>query len=165
MMIKSNEINNSSTIQRVDELIQNDIYKDSIFRNLKRLSSKRKGKYFEELVEEILTDYGYTVTPPYSTDHDRVVNGLKMEIKGSFLWGDEGGFRWQQIRVNQDYDFVCFLAIYPEKIELFSADKETIKTNLEITDNNGYWIYNQHGGKKINSGTFFIQGLPENFLV
>lgn len=163
MDIKNASLKDSSVLSKVDELIENDSYNRSIFKNLKRLSSKRKGKYFEMLVEEILTNRGYDVEKPSSTDHDRIVNSLKLEIKGSFLWDDKYVFRWQQIRLKQDYDLICFLALYPDRVELLGATKQDVRDNLEITDEYGRWIYNQHGGKKVNSGTFFIQGVPEDF--
>ena len=34
---------------------------------------------------------------------------------------------------------------------------------VEVQDKNGRWIHNQHGGKKVNSGTFFIDGMPKDF--
>jgi hypothetical protein len=140
-----------------------DPYSDSTFLPLKQMSSKKKGKYFETLVEEFFLKKGYSISKPESSDHDRIINDLKVEIKGSFLWGDGTHFRWQQIRPNQDYDIICFVAVYPNRIEIYGATKEDCKKYLEVQDENGQWIYNQHGGKKVNSGTFVIDGFPEDF--
>jgi hypothetical protein len=79
------------------------------------------------------------------------------------LWGEGTHFRWQQIRTNQDYDLICFLAVYPDKVELLGATKDEVCYNLEVQDENGFWKFNQHGGKKVNSGTFAIDGFPEDF--
>lgn len=141
----------------------NDPYLNSPFRVYKEMSSKKKGKYFELIVEQYLKKQGYNVTKSQNSDHDRVVNGKKLEIKGSMLWGEGTHFRWQQIRTSQDYDVMCFVAIYPDRIELYGATKDVVKCNLEVQDDRGNWIYNQHGGKRTNSGAFVIDGMPEDF--
>ena len=145
-----------------------DPYKDSAFKIFKQMSSKKKGKYFELIVEEYLRKNNYRVQKAVSTDHDRIVkcndNTIKaLEIKGSFLWGDGTHFRWQQIRTNQDYDVICFLAVFPDRIELYGSEKNVVRDNLEIQNDKGEWMYNQHGGKSVNSGTFFMDGMPEDF--
>ena len=140
-----------------------DPYKDSPFRVYKEMSSKKKGKYFELIVEEYLKKNGYTVTKSSNSDHDRIVNSKKLEIKGSMLWGEGTHFRWQQIRTNQDYDIMCFVAIYPDRIELHGATKEVVKSQVEVQNEKGEWVYNQHGGKRTNSGTFVIDGMPNDF--
>jgi hypothetical protein len=141
-----------------------DPYKNSPFRVYKEMSSKKKGKYFELIVQEYLQKQGYKVGKALNSDHDRIINDLiKLEIKGSFLWGDGTHFRWQQIRTNQDYDIICFVAVYPEVIQFYAATKYEVKSIVEVQDENGYWIYNQHGGKTVNSGTFFLDGMPKDF--
>ena len=87
----------------------------------------------------------------------------KKEIKGSFLWGSGTHFRWQQIRTAQDYDDVVFVCIYPDRVEFYEADKNVIKSVVEKQNEKGEWIHNQHGGKTVNSGTFFLDGLPTDF--
>lgn len=134
-------------------------YEKSNFRFIKNLSSKKKGAIFEKIFEEYMISNGHTIEKSKSSDHDRIVNGHKVEIKGSFLW-ENGKFRFQQIRVNQDYDYIVFLAIYPEFIEFYIASKETTKEFLCVQDENGFWPYNQHGGKKTKSGTFYIDCFP-----
>jgi hypothetical protein len=149
-----------------DALGEKDIdpYKKSPFRVYKEMSSKKKGKYFELIVQEYLQKQGYKVGKAVNSDHDRVINHfIKLEIKGSLLWGEGTHFRWQQIRTNQDYDVICFVAIYPEVIRLYGATKDVVKSRVEVQDHNGCWIHNQHGGKKVNSGTFVLDGMPEDF--
>lgn len=163
-MILAEEINAYQC--HVDALNEknSDPYKDSPFRVYKEMSSKKKGKYFELIVQEYLKKQGYKVGKAVNSDHDRVINDLiKLEIKGSLLWGEGTHFRWQQIRTNQDYDLICFVAIYPEAVRLYAATKDVVKSIVEVQDHNGYWIHNQHGGKKVNSGTFVLDGMPEHF--
>jgi hypothetical protein len=163
-MIFAEEINSYQC--HIDALIEqnNDPYKNSPFRIYKQMSSKRKGKYFEKIVQEYLKKQGYKVDNAVNSDHDRVINDLiKLEIKGSLLWGDGTHFRWQQIRPSQDYDIICFVAVYPEAIRFYAATKYEVKSIVEVQDENGHWIHNQHGGKTMNSGTFFLDGMPEDF--
>jgi hypothetical protein len=116
------------------------------------------------IVQEYLQKQGYKVDKALNSDHVRIINDLiKLEIKGSLLWGDGTHFRWQQIRTNQDYDIICFVAVYPNAIRLYAATKDVVKSMVEVQDKNGRWIHNQHGGKKVNSGTFFIDGMPKDF--
>jgi len=163
MKIQAEQIKKLNVWNTIQNQNKNDLYADSDFLVLKQLSSKKKGKYFEDIVKEYFYSNGYDVKKSESSDHDVIINGLKVEIKGSFLWGLGTHFRWQQIRVNQDYDVICFLAIYPTHVELYGATKEDCKKHLEVQDSRGYWIYNQHGGKRVNSGTFVIDGFPSDF--
>ena len=162
-MILSEEIVNYKCHADALNEKNNDPYKDSPFRVYKEMSSKKKGKYFELIVEQYLKKNNYTVSKSVNSDHDRVVNGKKLEIKGSMLWGEGTHFRWQQIRTSQDYDVMCFVAIYPDRIELYGATKDVVKSNVEVQNEKGEWIHNQHGGKRTNSGTFVIDGMPQDF--
>jgi hypothetical protein len=140
-----------------------DPYANSAFKQFKSLSSKKKGKFFEMLYEEYMTDKGCKVERPDNSDHDRKCNSRKKEIKGSFLWGTGTHFRWQQIRPGQDYDDMVFVCVYPTHVEFYEADKQTVTAAVEIQDENGFWTHNQHGGKRVNSGTFCLDGKPEQY--
>ena len=144
-------------------------YINSPFKLYKDMSSKRTGTVLEKIFEEFMVSKGYEKRKNYSSDHDRVfvMNGkeVKFEIKGSTLWGEygEGRMRWQQIRPSQDYDMMVFIAVFPSSMNFYYTTKSEIIDFVEVQDENGDWPYNQHGGKKTNSGTFYIHGLPEDF--
>ena len=164
--ITQNEFANSEVFSRYANL--RDPYANSKFRILKEMSSKRKGAVFEQIFEERMVKNCHTLLKNLNSDHDRrfEVDGkeVKFEIKGSMLWGEDGdAFRWQQIRTAQDYDVMVFMAIYPTNISFYWATKEEVKAFVEVQDEDGFWIYNQHGGKSVNSGTFFLHGHPEDF--
>ena len=137
-----------------------DLYENSEFAIFRNMPSKTKGAAFERIFEEYCTtnkELGLNVQKPLSPGHDRVINGnVRVEIKGSTIWGSSGKFRFSQIRTGQDYDAVVFLFVYPDRIEMHTADKDVVKENLEVQDENGFWIHNQHGGKRVNSGTFWF---------
>tara|TARA_B100002019_G_scaffold73669_1_gene63639 strand:+ start:9646 stop:10176 length:531 start_codon:yes stop_codon:yes gene_type:complete len=142
---------------------EGDLYNDSPFRVYKEMSSKRKGKFFEKLVSEYCKHLGFAVTRPKQSEYDRIINGRRVEIKGSMLWGGGDQFRWQQIRTGQDYDVIIFLAMYPDRVEMYSSTKQEVDEFVSAQDENGFWKYNQHGGKTVNSGTFFLDGFPKDF--
>jgi len=162
-MLNANDFNSTKVFAEIAKEQSKDPYADSPFKTLKDLSSKKKGKYFERIYQEYMESKGVLVEKAQNSDHDRVADGRKKEIKGSFLWGDGTHFRWQQIRPDQDYDDVVFLAFYPDRLEVYEADKETVRSAVEVQDEKGNWIYNQHGGKRVNSGTFFLDGFPSDF--
>jgi hypothetical protein len=142
---------------------RNDPYDNSSFKVLKELSSRSKGSWMEKTFEIIAKSYGFKVTKAMNSNHDRICQNKKIEIKGSFLWENSQSFRWQQIRVEQDYDYVVFLAFYPSEVKCFYASKQEVTNNLVIQNSKGEWIYNQHGGKKVNSGTFQMHGEPKDY--
>lgn len=141
-----------------------DRYATSPFKVYRDMSSKRKGKFFEMIVQEYCENMGFTVLPPESSEHDRIIRKAKVEIKGSTLWeGQDELFRWQQIRPAHDYDRMVFLAMYPDRIDLFIAEKDEVNNFVQQQDEDGNFVHNQHGGKTVDSGTFFIQGKPSDF--
>ena len=48
-------------------------YINSPFKVYKNMSSKKKGKFFEKIVQEYLESLGYTVNKPENSAHDRRV--------------------------------------------------------------------------------------------
>ena len=86
-----------------DDVINNrdiDPYSDSSFKPIKDLSSKRKGRFFEVLTEEYCENLGFQISKPKNSDHDTIINGKKVEIKGSFRWvvdGELTHYRWQPV--------------------------------------------------------------------
>ncbi len=163
MLITAEQFQNTETNKAIIERKKKNPYKGTPLESFHSLSSKAKGSFFEKLVEEMAKSEGWKVSRGGSSDYDRMIGGQRIEIKGSFLWGEGTHFRWQQLRTAQDYDKVIFVAAYPDRIEFFEADKATVKENVEVQDSRGRWTYNQHGGKKVNSGTFCIDGFPEDF--
>jgi hypothetical protein len=137
-------------------------YASSPFLSLKQLSSRKKGAAFERVFAHVMGDAGHDVTRAESSDYDRRVNGSRVEVKGSFLW-QGGTFRWQQIRLDQDYDYIAFLAFYPDRLEVYGCTHAVAAAHLQRCDDDGNWPHNQHGGKTVNSGTYFVDGVPADF--
>lgn len=159
-MIAPKTYANMQCVKNIESTI--DPYQGTVFERARNLSSRKKGAFFERLSEEYFsTEFKIKSEKPKNSDHDFILNGVKIENKGSTLWCDKKGkpthFKWQQIRISQDYDIMVFLAMYPDKVKFFYATKQDLINNLDPYKNN------QHGGKKVNSGTMEVLGHPEDF--
>ena len=152
-----------------DDVINNrdiDPYADSKFKPIKNMTSNRKGRFFEQLTEVYATNQCWKVSKPENTEHDTIINGKKVEIKGSFRWVVDGkltNFCWQQIRPSHDFEYIVFLAVDPRKCEFYCGTKQEVTDFVTIQDSNGNYPYNQHGGMTMNSGTYRIDGMPKDF--
>jgi hypothetical protein len=134
-------------------------YKDSVFVHLKTLTPKQKGKRYELITEFALKTKGYKVEKPKSTDHDRIINGYKCEIKGSMLNKNSDIFSFLQIRPKQDYDKIIFSMFYPFEMIVMEMSKENIIINIENKT-----FKKQHGGNKAVSNTYMYYGNRETLL-
>ena len=144
-----------------EELISGDImdprWESSPYFLLKCMKAKQAGSRYEKIVEAIYSNAGETVEAPNNTDHARIINGEKVEIKGSMVTkGSDDKFSFLQVRPAQEYDKVVFLAIYFDEINLFEMTKKQILVAIE----KGIFK-KQHGGKKADSGTYCYNGTME----
>ena len=118
----------------------NDPWAGSPFEWLKNIpSSRTKGKAFEELFAEWCAACGLTVVSSPDSDADRIVNGLRIEVKGSTLW-QNGGYKFQQIR-DQNYTIIVCLGISPFDAHCWAVPKATV---MQWWQNGN--IRSQHGG-------------------
>jgi len=118
----------------------------------------------EDVCEQVLEWAGYPVERSGCSEHDRRINGIKVEIKGSFLWeGPDPRFTWQQIRPSQDYQALILLAFYPDYLSIRGALSHDVRRHLALQNPDGTWPYNQHGGKHRNSGTYVMHGHFRDF--
>ena len=119
------------------------------------LASRRKGVAFEELVSEWCRARGLAVDSSPDSDADRIIGGLRAEIKGSTLW--EGGtYTFQQIR-DQNYHVVVCLGISPYDAHCWVIPKDDV-----MALRNAGLITPQHGGRRGND-TLWLNGVnPQN---
>ena len=126
----------------------------SRFFKLKLMKAKQAGARYERIASSIMKNLGNMIEKPENTDHDRIINGRKIEIKGSMVTkGSDDKFSFLQIRPDQDYDAVLFMAIDFDTIKLYELNKEEIQERID----RGVFK-KQHGGNKGNSGTFCYNG-------
>lgn len=134
-------------------------YDNSPFVHIKAMGAKQKGKYYELITEDVLGKIGFTVEKPTNTDHDRIIDGVKSEIKGSTLNKGTEVFSFLQIRPAQDYAQLVFTMCYPDRLVIMKLDKSTVTRYCK----EGVFK-KQHGGQKAESGTFCYYGNEETLL-
>lgn len=87
-------------------------WSDSPFQWIKGgITSRTKGTVGERIVEKWCLSKGSQVGPAPNSDCDRIIDGLRAEIKLSTRWKG-GSYRFQQIR-DQDYDVLICLGLSP----------------------------------------------------
>jgi hypothetical protein len=139
--------------------VEDSRYVNSPFRHLKQLHAKQKGKRYEKITECVVRKLGHTVSKPTNTDHDRVVDGIKVEIKGSTLNKNTDHFSFLQIRPDQDYEKIYFSMFYPDELVIMEMSKQKVLENIS----NGTFK-KQHGGNKADSGTYLYYGNRESLV-
>ena len=116
-------------------------WKGSPFEWILSIPSRSKGSYGEKFVAELFRSNGFDVKRPKSgSDHDRVINGHRIEIKLSTLWAKNGHYKFQQIR-DQEYDYLLCLGISPNEAHCWLIPKSEVHLKRE-------GVSHQHGGKR-----------------
>lgn len=101
-----------------------DAWEASPFGWIRREPSRRKGAIGEALVRDWAAEEGLTVERALNTGHDCRLDGLRVEVKFSLLWGG-GEFVFQQIR-DQDYEIACLLGLEPQRVRLWAVPKDVL---------------------------------------
>lgn len=114
-----------------------DIWLNSPFAWIRERQSRQRGTIVEKLVSAWCAAKGFDVTKSPDTEADRIIEGKRIEIKGSTLW-KTGVYKFQQIR-NQNYEYVFALGISP-----FDAHAWIIPKELLMKQPDG--VKPQHGG-------------------
>lgn len=115
-------------------------WKGSPFEWILSIPSRSKGAYGEKLVQELFRLNGFDVKRPISgSDHDRVINGHRIEIKMSTLWANNGQYTFQQIR-DQEYDYLICLGLSPKEAHCWLIPKSEVFIGRE-------GVSHQHGGQ------------------
>ena len=137
-------------------------WKDSLFENLKNLSSRAKGAKGEHLVAEAMSALGHHSPfkkdgKPYKpkgsgTDFDLFINRLKIEVKLSTAWDETPSkFKWQQLRSMQDYDRVVFVGVNPNQFDMWWCTKKDLEKHIFNKSE-----YRQHAGKDGDQDLYWI---------
>ena len=122
---------------------------------LKLMPAKAKGKRFEQIAQDIFERRGMTVDRPTNSDHDRIVDGVTCEIKGSTITKDsDDTFSFLQVRPAQDYQFLILETFWFDGTVKFhripKAEVHALVANRTFKP--------QHGGNNGNSGTYCYNG-------
>jgi hypothetical protein len=125
-------------------------WEKSPFKWMLNLGPKVKGALGEKAVERWLTKYGFDVQKPESMEHDRIVNGRKVEVKMSMMWED-GRLNFAQIR-DQDYEVIVLVGYEPQKASMWVLPKSVA---IELSDP-------QHGGSDASGETRWFGFQPSD---
>lgn len=102
----------------------NDPWEGSPFAWILSRTSRQKGKIGEELVASWLTEAGFSVERSPDSEADRLINGKRVEIKLSTLWGN-GTYVFQQLR-DQNYDVIICIGLSPDAAHAWVMKKSEI---------------------------------------
>lgn len=130
------------------------LWRGSPFEWILGCPSRQKGAIFESLVAGWCAAKGLNVTRTGDSDADRVIEGLRIEIKGSTLW-KAGRYKFQQLR-DQNYDAAICLGISPFDAHCWTIPKNEIMRRWDEGD-----ISSQHGGSA-GTDTAWIDLDPSN---
>lgn len=100
------------------------LWKDSPFAWMVTLPSSVKGRLGKQLVMEWCRAHGFAVEDSPDSEADIVVNGQRVEVKFSTLWGS-GEYVFQQIR-DYNYDFLLCLGVSPSDAALWFIPKDVV---------------------------------------
>lgn len=115
------------------------LWAGSPFHWIKTRPSRQVGTIGEALVSGWSAAKGFDVQKPLSSEHDRIIEGIKVEIKFSTLWSNNTSFKFQQIR-DQDYEYAFLLGIAPFDAKAWFVPKK------ELTQDRPPHLRPQHGG-------------------
>jgi hypothetical protein len=111
---------------------------NSPFGWIKQLPSRTVGAIGEKIVERWAAEQGFKVERSSDSDADRVINGIRIEIKFSTLWTNNNLYKFQQIR-NQNYEYCLCIGISPSEVSMWLIPKNELMSPRE-------GLSHQHGG-------------------
>lgn len=129
-------------------------WEGSPFAWIKKRSSREIGAIGEKLVSQYLASKGFEIESSPDSKADRLVDGVRAEIKFSTLW-KRGIYKFQQLR-DQNYEFVICLGISPFDVHCWVLPKTAIMRKWESGE-----IGPQHGGQA-GQDTAWLTVSPDN---
>ena len=142
---------------------------DEVFKDYHKLGNKQKGVAGEYFVENIMKKMGSEVVPPTHTDHDRIIDGYKTEIKFSLAVSKgndiiDDKFIINHVAVSKDWDRSIFCGINPQssksdRVQMYFFNKEDFR-NYMSTEINPIFKH-QQSGKKGGNDDFICANFKE----
>lgn len=149
---------------------------DVVWSSYHKLGNKQKGTNGEFYVHRLFEAAGYEVHPPAHTDHDKIVNGLKVEIKTSLAVSEgdtiiKDKFIFNHIAVGKDWDRLLFCCVNPDpewgnmkirrndnlpykKVRLHYMDKSDFVEYMSNTEYKDNVFKHQQSGEKGGNDDF-----------
>jgi hypothetical protein len=136
-----------------------DFWVGTNFEGYSFLHSKQKGDFGEHFIERYMKNNGSVVLPKLNTGHDRVIDGIKTEIKFSLsAFGKKGPkedhFFINHVSIGKDWTRLIFCGIN------FNLDKSRIVwfTKEDFENEIIKFFERQQGGKKMTNDDFKMSG-------
>ena len=138
-----------SSSLRADYVSDDLQWEGSPFAWIKTKPSRQRGAIGEKLIAGWCAAREFDVTKAPDSECDRLIGGLRVEIKFSTLWKN-GRYKFQQLR-DQNYEFVICLGVSPFDAHCWAIPKDTA------------WHHSipQHGGRR-GSDTHWLDVSPNN---
>ena len=116
------------TVTAILESIDTTNYKfiSSPFYDWAHAPATSKGKIGEDIAQSILEAYDCKVTPRTSKEHDRVVDGKKVEIKTAMLKKDSDEYSFYGYDASEDPHYWLYQFVSPESITLIKMDRNSM---------------------------------------
>ncbi len=149
---------------------------DAVWSSYHKLGNKQKGTNGEFYVHRLFEAGGYEVQPPVHTDHDKIVNGLKVEIKTSLAVSEgetiiKDKYIFNHIAVGKDWDRLLFCCVNPDpewgnmkirrndklpykKVHLYYMDKPDFVEYMNNTEYKDNVFKHQQSGEKGGNDDF-----------
>lgn len=109
---------------REEYVKKDDAWEGSPFAWIAIKKSRQIGAIGEKLVSGYLATKGFDVVRSPDSDADRIINGVRAEIKFSTLW-ENGVYKFQQLR-DQNYEFVICLGASPFDAHCWVIPKKAV---------------------------------------
>lgn len=166
MQLTSEQIYNVANSAVIQNYIQENLYDPWIgtpFEGYRYMDSKQKGALGEIYVSLLFEACGYDVefAETSTAGHDRVINGIRTEIKFSLAHTNnkkrilkEDCFTMNHVAVGKDWERLIFLAINgdPNKVRAMYMTKKEFKQALDTSE----YFSHQQGGKSGDNDDYMI---------
>lgn len=108
---------------------------------IKTRPSRQVGAIAEKLVRHWCDARNLIVSRSPDSEADMVISGVRVEVKYSSLWTDNGIYKFQQIR-DQNYDYCFCLGVSPFEAHAWFIPKSA------LMDDKPPSLVPQHGGQR-----------------
>lgn len=152
----SNIMTNDFIIENISNKLV-DKYKGTPFEGYSFLTNGNKGTFGECFASRYLKELGHNVTPRTSTGHDRMVNGIKTEMKFSLADYDKPfNCVLNHISKDKDWDRLIYTIINSNEsdFKMIWFTKESFIEMINTTD----IFSHQQGGKSVNNDDYMVSG-------
>ena len=163
---------NAMDVPELFEVETNNKWQDTPLERYYTLNNRAKGEQGENIVQAILESLGYIVEPRKNSGHDRIVNGVKTEIK--FSAATDRNYKWQftfnHIGFKKDWDEIIFCGVNGDlNIQMVKYSKDEIPLEFfnrqqggESGGNDDFMSFNNKSTQLLRGGTCIINGMEKS---